>query len=172
MVYQPLPGYSQPLWMLSLTCTQCWCIYHWFHWSFEIARSLCVCVCVCVCVSKWRGQILVHRYYYYYWLLLFWCTDNGLPPVKMECWHYRHITVVVVTCLSPHNVSGRDSVKVSLASCSPILESLLLHSGEDVPVLNVSGQDQFGASIFWYMNCCVNGMQLPLLLAKEKWNAD
>ena len=96
---------------------------------------VCVCVCVCMCLKMKRSdlgaQILLLLLLL---IVIFWGTDNGFPPlwkwgtdiVDTLAW-FLWLTWALTICQS------RIMMKVSFASCSPILESLLPHSGGDVP---------------------------------------
>ena len=81
-----------------LGVSQC-CIYHRFHQSFEITRSLCVCVCQHEGVRFWCTNAIIINCYY-----------SRAQIMGYPLWRWAaNICVVFVTCLSPPSVSKQGS---------------------------------------------------------------
>lgn len=127
----PLP--TVPLWTLRCELLVGLLLSHvpFICYEIHVGTAMDMCVCVCICLKmKWSdlgAQILLLL------IVIFWGTDNEFPPLWK--WGTNIVdTLAWFLWLTWAKIcNSRTMMKVSFASCSPILESLLPHSRGDVP---------------------------------------
>lgn len=130
-----------------------------------------VCVCVCVKMERYSGaQILllllllllfvmisVHRE----WVIPTWRQGTDTSGTTARCqW-------LVCGCTTCQSRAVEEAPRAATVPLWNLYDSVLEKMSQG---LNLSDQDQLGASVFWCMNSYVHGRQLSLCLIKASGN--